>query len=642
MSAMRTAQGGHIDRTRSLDFTWQGKRLSGHAGDTLASALLANNISVLCRSFKYHRPRGLMSCGVEESGALVTIGQGDRRDANVRATTQELYQGLQATGQNAWPNVRFDLGAVNSLFSRFFAAGFYYKTFMGIPPLEWGQGTGAWMWYEKLIRRAAGMGTASTDADPDRYEHAHAFCDVLVVGAGPAGIHAALTAANAGLDVWLVEQDSDIGGGLFSRGDAEARAEHEQSRSELSASGVTVMPRTTAFGLYDHGVAGLLQRVTDHQAAPSAYLPRQRFWTLRANYTVLATGAIERSLAFGNNDRPGIMTATAAQTYLHRFGVLAGQRIVIATNNDSAYPVATDLANAGAGVQLLDARDTLAHPATQHAARNAGVAVAVRAAPMDTQGRTHIHSVTTAALAGESWRRQSRTACDLLLVSGGWSPVVNLLSHRGIKPQWDKQRQAFLPPADYCSSTTTVAATAALPLIVAGSAEGIWNHQGCIESGRRAGQQAVQFLSTGSSTSHQQALSADAATPSVSSDGGWLNPIQPLFEVRESGSQRKSFIDPQHDVTADDVRLAHREGFESVEHLKRYTTLGMATDQGKVGNVLGIALMADALGCDIGSVGTTTFRPPYTPVSLGALRGRHVGAHFRPLRRTPLHDWNLS
>tara|TARA_B100001123_G_scaffold44190_1_gene45294 strand:- start:1908 stop:4892 length:2985 start_codon:yes stop_codon:yes gene_type:complete len=615
VSARRLTEGGWIDRATPLQFTWDGRPQTGYAGDTLASALLAADERVLGRSFKYHRPRGLMSAGVEESGALVTVGSGARRDPNVKATTQELYDGLVAGGQNAWPSVRFDLGAVNSLFSRFFAAGFYYKTFMGIPPFEWGSGTGMWMRYEKLIRRAAGMGRASREPDPDHYEHGHAFCDVLVVGAGPAGLAAARVARDAGLDVLLVEQDSMLGGSSLSLSTDGTGATTAQA--ELEQAGVRVMTRTTAFGLYDSGVAGLLERVTDHLADPPDHLPRQRFWTLRAKYTILASGSLERHIAFGDNDRPGVMTAAAGRTYLNRFAVLAGERIVIGTNNDSVYPTAGEFADAGAAVTLLDARSTVTESLTS-AVQAKGVDFRSGTAPLRAHGAHGVTALETATIDGSSWRIASRESCDLVLVSGGWSPVVNLLSHRGVRPVWDADDACFLP-----GETSE-------PVAVAGSAAGVWNTEACIQSGEACGVLAAQ------------ALGRSATPVTAPPKGGWLTPIRPVYEVRVANRNLKSFVDPQHDVTADDVRLAHREGYVSVEHLKRYTTLGMATDQGKMGNIIGIALMAEALGRDIPEVGTTTFRPPYTPVSIGALRGRSVGSHFRPLRRTPLHDWNLA
>lgn len=614
----------------------------GHPGDSLASALMANGERVLGRSFKYHRPRGVMSAGVEESGAQVTIGAGARRDANVRATTQELYDGLVATGQNAWPNVRFDLGAINGMFSRFFAAGFYYKTFMGWPPFEWGSGTGMWMRYEKLIRKAAGMGRASRLPDPDTYEHAHAFCDVLVIGSGPAGLAAAQVATAAGLDVMLVEQDAQLGGSYLNQPVDDSESQRVGLITALQSDGVRMMTRTTAFGLYDYGVAGLLERVTDHLAEAPAGLPRQRFWTVRAKHTVLATGAIERHVAFGDNDRPGVMTANAALTYLNRYAVLPGEKVVVATNNDSAYDVAKALAGAGSDVTLLDARTSVSEE-FKAGVQQFGVNIALRTAPLRAEGKGGVTRLQTAVADGQAWRAKSSESCDLILVSGGWSPVVHLLSHRGVKPEWDAQRACFMP------------GPCAEPITMAGSAAGIWTTAGCVASGRDAGAAAVRDLGKRVSDTHPAPCSGmkrDDAVAGKSAEAawaeaepletGWANPIAPLYEVRVADQKLKSFVDPQHDVTTDDVRLAHREGFVSVEHLKRYTTLGMATDQGKMGNVIGIALMAEALGKEIQEVGTTTFRPPYTPVAIGALTGRAVGDHFKPLRRTPLHDWNIA
>ena len=615
MTAQRLPKGGHIDRTCPLTFHWDGTPMSGYAGDTLASALMANGEQILGRSFKYHRPRGIMSAGVEESGALVTVGQGAKQDANVRATTQPLYEGLIARGQNAWPSVRLDFGAINNLFGRFFAAGFYYKTFMGLPPFEWGRGTGMWMRYEKIIRKAAGMGTASREPDPDRYEHAHGYCDLLVVGSGPAGRAAAHCAAKAGCDVILVEQDAVMGGDTLSQPD-NTSVLHEEL-SALKASGVRLMTSTTAFGLYDNGVAGLLERVTDHLTDPPSWLPRQRFWTVRARATVIAAGALERHIAFGDNDRPGVMTVNAGRTYLNRFAIQAGEKIVIATNNDSAYTTASDLAGSGASVTMLDSRREIPS-SVRSQCDTAGIVITPNAAPMKALGGKAVSGLTTAIRQGNSWRAQGNIDCDLVLVSGGWSPVVNLLSHRGVKPVWHPELACFLAPASE------------EPILSAGSAAGVWDDAACRASGEKAALEAMELI-------RNPAYRAAAQTP-----GDWECPIDPLYEVRPAKQKLKSFVDPQHDVTTDDIRLAHHEGFVSVEHLKRYTTLGMATDQGKMGNIIGIALMADALGKEIPQVGTTTFRPPYTPVSIGALKGRNVGPHFRPLRRTPLHDWNLG
>jgi len=628
MTSRRLPDGGRIDRTQALRFTWDGAQLTGHPGDTLAAALLANGVQLVGRSFKYHRPRGVMSAGVEESGALVTVGHGARRDANVRASTQELYAGLAAAGQNAWPNVRFDLGAAANLFGRFLPAGFYYKTFMGP---RWLRGTVVWMLCEKFIRRAAGMGAASRLPDPDQYEHAHAFCDVLVIGGGPAGLAAATTAARAGLDVLLVEQDFELGGDLLNQPPAESAARLAEMLNDARAAGVRTMTRTTAFGLYDGLVAGLLERVTDHLAAPPPSLPRQRFWTARARRIIVAAGALERHFAFGDNDRPGVMGAAAARAYLNRYAVLPGERIVVATNNDSAYSVAGELAAAGAAVEVLDARLSLDDELRERAGES-GVTARPASAPLKVLGRRRVKALEVANAEGGGWRRGGRIECDALLVSGGWSPAIHLVSHLGGKPGWNERLACFTAAGDDS-------------ILTAGAAAAIWDTDACRVSGQAAGAAAAR------------ALGKDAPQIAAPAAGGWRNPIRPLYEVRVPGVKTKSLVDPLNDVTADDVRLAHREGFTSVEHLKRYTTLGMSADGGKTGNVIGLALMAEALGRagdkdggdsgdggdgGIAAVGTTTFRPPYTPVALGALRGRSVGAHFRPLRRTPMHQWNLD
>jgi len=618
MSAKRLDSGGRIDRQQRIDFSFDGRDLNGYTGDSLASALLANNEKILGRSFKYHRPRGVMSAGVEESGAMVTIGSGARRDPNVKATMQELYQGLIASGQNAWPNVRFDVHAVNSLFGRFFMAGFYYKTFMGLPPFEWGsKGTALWMKYEKIIRKAAGMGEASREPDPDVYDHAHAHCDALVVGSGPAGLQAALTVAKAGMAVWLVEQDCELGGDLINCTDAASENQRAAAVAELEKAGVRIMTRTTVFGLYDDGTAGLLERVTDHLPNTPPYLPRQRFWTLRAKHTIVATGALERGVAFGNNDRPGVMNASAGRAYLNRYAVRIGERIVVATNNDSAYQTAAELSAAGAKVSLLDARSSLSKGLLEITGE-ADISLHTGSAPLNAKGARAVTGLDIASAVGDGWAHESNIACDSLLVSGGWSPVVHLISHRGVRPVWDAAQACFVAP-DFDE-----------PIHLAGSAAGIWNTDACFDSGESVGAKVVE------------ALGGSVRAAARPAPGGWETPIQALFEVRVAGNKAKAFVDPQHDVSTEDVRLAHREGFVSVEHLKRYTTLGMATDGGKVGNIIGLALMAEALGREIPEVGTTTFRPPYTPVAIGALKGRNVNEHFRPLRVTPMHEWNLQ
>ena len=610
MSSQRLDNYGKINREKIFSFTWQNKNYFGYEGDSLASALLANNIKIVGRSFKYHRPRGIMSCGVEESGGLVTIGTADRRDPNVRVTTQELYQGLNSTGQNAFPNVNFDFSGINNYLSRFLAAGFYYKTFMGLPPFEWGKGTSIWMFFEKFIRKAAGMGRASRLPDPDSYEHAHDFCDILIVGSGVAGIAAAKEAANKKLDVILVEQDSLLGGDQL----AEDSFDHNDVDNELKTLGIRVMKRTTAFGLYDNCVAGLLERVTDHVPYGNKDFPRQRFWTIRAKHVIVGSGSLERHIAFNNNDIPGVMTVNASRHYLNRYGVLTGKNIVITTNNDSVYSAAELLSNAGANLTVLDARADIDLDIKQ----NKNIQIKFGTVPYNINGSREIESLDIADATHSTYKKIDTTPCDQVLMSGGWSPAVHLLSHRGVRPKWNVENLCFLP-VDTNENITMI-----------GSARGIWNKEDCIKSGIAGSLAAMNQLGLSKK---------DYSFPK---EGGWQNPIKPLYEVKYNHPRSKSFVDYQHDVTADDVRLAHREGFISVEHLKRYTTLGMANDQGKMGNIIGLSLMADLLDKEIPEVGTTVFRPPYTPVSIGALAGRNVGKHFRPLRATPMHHWNLD
>ena len=609
MTSRRIENFGKINREKIFSFKWENENYYGYDGDSLASALLANNIRIVGRSFKYHRPRGIMSCGVEESGGLVTVGNGDRKDPNVRATSQELYQGLVASGQNAFPNVNFDFGAINNYLSRFFAAGFYYKTFMGIPPFEWGSGTSIWMFFEKFIRKAAGMGKNSRLADPDFYEHANDFCDVLIVGSGPAGIAAAKEAADKKLDVILVEQDNILGGDQLSEKDFKIGS----FDTELKSLGVRIMKRTTAFGLYDNCVLGLIERVTDHMPSGFNELPRQIFWTIRAKHVIIGSGALERHIAFNNNDVPGSMTVNASKHYLNRYGVLTGKEIVIATNNDSVYPTAETLSNAGAKVTILDAREKI-----EFKLNNLNFEVKSGTVPYSINGLRKIESLDIANSSNNSIKKVETIPCDQVLMSGGWSPIVHLLSHRSVRPIWDSENLCFLP-GDTKENISMI-----------GSARGIWNKEDCIKSGKAGALEAANRLGI-SKTNYF-----------FPKNGGWKNAIEPLYEVKFNKPRSKSFIDFQHDVTCDDVRLANREGFISVEHLKRYTTLGMANDQGKMGNIIGLSLMADLLNREIPEVGTTTFRPPYTPVSIGALAGRSVGKHFMPLRTTPMHQWNLD
>lgn len=601
----RLPSGGRIHRKQPVNFTFDGRKLAGYGGDTLASALLANGITLVGRSFKYHRPRGIFSAGPEEPNALVTLGTAGRREPNLPATTLELEDGLVVESQNRWPSLAFDVQSINGLFAPFLSAGFYYKTFIG-PTRK------SWMFYEHFIRKSAGLGRASTDPDPDRYEVRHAFADVAVIGGGPAGLSAARAAAAAGARVVLVEQDFLVGGHLLTE-PPESRAASwlSQMQAELeSFQNVTVMKKTNAFGSYDGNVVGLVGRgsVT---GPPHAGEGRQTFTMLRAHSIVFAAGAIERPMVFSNNDRPGVMLASAARAYLNRFAVLPGRKVVVAANNDGAWRTAFDLAKAGAKVTVADLR---AAPSVALAAAAARLGIKVRAGTRieDLSGG---HAVRGATLAGPDGR--FHIACDLVCVSAGWSPTVHLTSHLGIKPRYREDIDAFVPGPFRAGQ------------FGAGSMMGDYSTAEAIESGHRAGVEAASSCGKREAATAPPSLDLDETITVV---GRELAPI----------GKGKAFIDLQMDVTTKDVELAHREGYEAVEHLKRYTTLGMGTDQGKTSNFPGLATMAALRNASIPETGVTTFRPPYAPVAIGALAGRTVGHHFKPIRRTPMHDWHVA
>jgi len=594
-----------------LSFTFDGRRYQGFAGDTLASALLANGVALYGRSFKYHRPRGLFSAGVEEPNALVTLRSGARAEPNTRATVVELYDGLEATSQNRWPSLGFDLMAVNGLAGPLLSAGFYYKTFMG-PTRK------AWMFYEHFIRKAAGLGAASFEPDPDRYEEMHAFCDVLVVGAGPAGLMAALAAAGSGARVILADEQAAPGGSL--RGDAITR----DAVARLSAlDNVTLLPRTTVYGYYDDNTLGAVERVADHLSVPAEGQPRERHWTIRARQVVLAAGAIERPIVFGDNDKPGVMLADAARLYVERHGVAPGRQVALFTNNDGAYRSVAALTAAGVTVAaIVDARREISAEA-RRIAQASGAELLLGHAVIRALGGQRLSGIAVAPydpIAGASDAAHRTLAADCLLVSGGWTPTIHLASQAGGTARWDDTLTAFLP------------GEAHQPWRAAGACTGALGTAAALAEGAQAGAEAARACGFSP---------APVALPETGEEPLADTPL-PVWDARPPHGKGKAFVDLQHDVTASDVSLAHREGFRSVEHLKRYTTLGMATDQGKTSNVIGLALMARERQLSIPEVGTTRFRPPYTPVALGALAGQGVGAHFHPTRRTAMHGWHVT
>jgi sarcosine oxidase subunit alpha len=628
-ASFRTASGGRIDRSRVVGFSFDGKPYSGHPGDTLASALLANGVHLMGRSFKYHRPRGVLGAGAEEPNALVGVGQGGGRyTPNLRATQVEIYEGLRAESQNRWPSLEVDVGEVNDLVPGVIGAGFYYKTFMAP--------SGAWKsLYEPVIRKAAGLGVAPRQPDPDHYTQRYAFCDVLVVGGGAAGLAAAKAAAEAGARVMLCDEQNEPGGGLLSERatmiDGMPAADWAaRTAADLAArDNVTILTRTQAFGYYAQNFIGLAQRLTDHLASADHRAPRERLWKVRTKRVVLATGAIERPLVFPENDRPGVMLASAARTYANRYGVRPGTRAVVFTADDSGYAAALDLAAAGVTiVAVADLREDADGPALA-AARAGGLSIRPRAVLTGVSGRLRVTGAQLGTLTAEGRVRSGETlACDLVLMAGGWTPSVHLFSQARGKLRFDEARQIFVPGISAQAERS------------AGSCNGTFGIAEAIEEGYEAGEEAAAKASPGdaaSGTALRERVLPDVSGEIVAS-GGWHGAVP----HHRNPAKVKAFVDFQNDVTAKDIKLAVREGFRSIEHVKRYTTNGMATDQGKTSNMNGLAIAAGALGKAIPEVGLTTFRAPYTPVTFGTFAGHSRGQLFDPVRQTPTHAWAVS
>ena len=601
MSQINRIDGGLIDQEKAISFTFNGQLLQGYEGDTLASALLANNKHLVGRSFKYHRPRGILTAGSEEPNAMMEVGSGAYKEPNTRATVTKLYKGLYAKSQNHRGPLGFDFMAVTDFFSPLLSAGFYYKTFMW-PKAFWEK------FYEPAIRNSAGLGTLSKEADPDSYDKGFRYCDILIIGAGSTGLSAALTAADSGAKVILADEDFIMGGRLNSETneiDGISGSEWaKQTVAKLSAmDNVTLMHDTTIFGAYDHGIYGAIEN-REAEARANKDNPRQVNWRIYTKRTILCAGATERPIAFGNNDRPGIMLASAVRTYLNRFAVRVGQRVSIYTNNDDGWRTAKDLFNKGVNVvAIVDSR------AIEPVMRVAGAQIFMGTDVVDTKGRKAIKSIKLS--------NGKTIETDTLAVSGGWNPNLHLTCHHRGVPKWNEELATFVPDS-----------SAPVGMSVVGRAKGTMVLADAIVEGHNQG--AIVAAELGYKSNNSDPASTQTVAYNISAK--WGIP---------SGKNR-AWVDFQNDVTAKDIKLANQEGFRSVEHVKRYTTLGMATDQGKTANVLAIGIMAENMGQTMEETGTTIFRPPYAPVAMGAFAGRRRGMEFYPTRYTPSHKWSAE
>ncbi|MDB4099793.1 sarcosine oxidase subunit alpha family protein [Amylibacter sp.] len=619
----RLSKGGRlIDRSKSVEFTFDGKRLNGYEGDTLASALLANNQRLVGRSFKYHRPRGIVASGPEEPNALVGLGAGSKFEPNQRATTTELFAGLHSKSQNAWPSLEFDIGGINRIMSRVFPAGFYYKTFI-FPRFAWKH------IFEPFIRKAAGLGAAPTEKDADKYEYFYAHVDVLIIGGGSSGLAAALEVGRSGAKVLVLEQKNTWGGRAPVDGvviDNEKSEEWiNKALAELeSMPNVSLKNRTMGAGVYDHGWATGYESLTDHM--PSKVGPRQRLWRIRATRILTTTGAIERPLSFAGNDLPGVMLAGSVRDYIVDFGTSCGDIMVLATNNDDAYRTAIAQCEVGLKVAIiLDARSNVTGE-LPNKARSMGIRVETGMAISKVKGSNGVSGVSICLQAGEGIPIEE-IKCDVVAMSGGWSPIVHLWSHCGGKLNWDNDNAMFRPDAD----RPPLGADGSGFVIVGGSANGYLKADDSIKDAISQGKIVAKQVGFKPIKSKNITVDVEAEAE-----------IEQIWQMPQGMSvklQAKTFLDYQNDVKVSDVRLAAREGYESVEHTKRYTTLGMATDQGKLSNINGLAILADSLNAEIPNVGTTTFRPPYHPISMGSIAGDARGELFKPIRKSPIHNW---
>ena len=608
---------GLIDRNKKISFKFNGKKYFGYEGDTLASALIANGVHLVGRSFKYHRPRGFFGAGVDEPYAIVQLYRNGETDPNCRATEQELFEGLEAKSVNCWPNVNFDIGAINNFLNRFFPAGFYYKTFMW-PKSFW------YKVYEPFIRKAAGFGVASTKHDQERYEHKYEYCDLLVAGSGPSGLASAYAAAKNGARVILAEDKARFGGSLLtsevSIGNQSGKDWSEKIIAELKEmSNVIVKNRSQVFGYYDHNMLVMSERISDHLPRTKKYTPKQRLWYIRAKEVVISSGSIERPIVFGNNDTPGVVLASAAREYLKVYGVLVGKKPLIFTNNDSAYETAIEFKKNGILPIILDSRTNPSSEIVSEA-KNMGIDIRFSHVVVAAKGYKKVKSAEIAKISENKKNLEEikNITCDCICVSGFWTPTIHLASQSGNKTKFNNDIDAFVPNKSKQNETTL------------GSANGIFTLEETLKKSFESGYEISKKITN---NENKVTIPQVAEKKHTTHDKFWCVPLP-------KGKTYKRFLDFQNDVAVSDVELALREGYRSIEHVKRYTTLGMATDQGKTSNLNGLQLVSSIENKIVPSVGHTTFRPPYTPVTIGAIVGREIGKHSKPTRKSPMHSWH--
>ena len=613
----RLNNAGLINRDKPISFNFNGKEYQGYEGDTLASALLANGVHLIGRSFKYHRPRGFLGAGVDEPNAKLQVTINGYSEPNINATEIELVEGLSATSQNCWPSVEFDVGAINNFLKRFFPAGFYYKTFMW-PKSFW------YKIYEPFIRKAAGLGVASLEKDNERYEHKFEYCDLLVTGSGPSGLASAYAAAKNGAKVILAEDKPRYGGTLLtdevSIDNMSGKDWSEKIISELKTMpNVTLKNRSQVFGYYDHNMMVMFERVSDHLSKKSKYTPRQRLWYIRAKETILSTGSIERPIVFGNNDTPGVVLSSAAKEYMKVYGVLVGRKPIIFTNNDTAYETAFEFKKNNIEPIILDSREEHESEVVREA-KNKGIQIKFSYGVIVANGYKKVKSAKIGKLTKDkkSFEKIETINCDCICVSGFWTPTVHLASQSGNKLKFDEKIDAFIPDKSKQNEKTI------------GAANGSFTLQETIESGFKTGSELSSKITE---KNNESKVPTVTETKYNAHDKFWCMPLP-------KNENPKRFVDFQNDVAVSDIEIALREGYRSIEHVKRYTTLGMATDQGRTSNLNGLQMVSNIENKIVPEVGHTTFRPPFTPVTIGTIVGREVGMEFMPTRKTPMHEWH--